>query len=86
LGNLNHLTNKDEIKFVIGNRQDYDFAKGIIASAKLDIKPLRSLHFSPVLGRLEPQTLAQWLLEDHLPVRLHLQLHKLIWAPEQRGV
>ncbi len=86
LDNLNHLTQEDEIKFVIGNRQDYEFAKNIIPLTELDKKPLRFIHFSPVFGRLEPRTLAQWLLEDHLPVRLHLQLHKIIWAPEQRGV
>jgi 7-carboxy-7-deazaguanine synthase len=86
LENLNHLTPEDEIKFVIGNRQDYDFAKDILTLSKIEKKPVHSIHFSPVFGKLEPRILAQWLLADHLPARLHLQLHKLIWTPEHRGV
>ena len=83
LGNLTRLADKDEIKFVIGNREDYEYAKKI-----LDINIFRNnwIHFSPVFGKMDPKVLAEWILEDHLAVRLHMQLHKLIWGNELRGV
>jgi len=86
LKNLHRLSDHDEIKFVISNREDYDFAARILKS--MDSGPFRNnpVHFSPVSGRLGSRTLAQWLLEDHLDVRLHLQLHKIIWHPNQKGV
>ena len=84
--NLNRLTNKDEIKFVIGDRADYEYAKEQLDFVKSNARGMHKVHFSPVFGLLEPKDLAQWIMEDHLDVRLHLQLHKYIWEPHQRGV
>jgi len=84
--NLKRLKEKDEIKFVIGDRADYDYAKKIVDTINLDSPVKNTIHFSNVFGRMHPRTLAQWILEDHLNVRLHIQLHKFIWGPEQRGV
>lgn len=86
LGNLERLAEHDEIKFVIGTREDYDYAKRIIEMIHLD--PFRSnqVLLSPVFGKLEPKRLAGWILDDHLNARLQLQLHKLLWGPDQRGV
>jgi 7-carboxy-7-deazaguanine synthase len=86
LGNLCRVTARDEIKFVLGDREDYDFAKGIMARGDFPVTRIKEIHFSPVSGRLALQTLAEWILSDRLPVRLHLQLHKLIWGPNTRGV
>jgi 7-carboxy-7-deazaguanine synthase len=83
--NLDRLKAHDEIKFVIGERVDYDYAKRI-----LELYPQlfrrHIVHFSPVSSRLKAKKLAQWLLADHLDVRLHLQLHKIIWGSEEKGV
>ena len=83
LGNLTRLSDKDEIKFVIGSREDYEYAKKI-----RNLNPLKvnAIHFSPVFGKMDPRILAKWILEDRLDVRLHLQIHKIIWNPEQKGV
>src|SRR5581483_8245097 len=82
--NLRRLKARDEIKFVIANRADYDWAKEVLVKhALLDG---RTVLFSPVFAELEPRQLAEWILEDHLPVRFQLQLHKYIWDPEMRGV
>ena len=86
LGNLDRLTNHDEVKFAISDRGDYDYARQILDFTEPKLFMKNPVHFSPVFGRLEPKTLAEWLLEDHLDVRLHLQLHKIIWAPDQRRV
>jgi 7-carboxy-7-deazaguanine synthase len=86
LGNLKRLTGKDEIKFVIGNRTDYEYAKKILHSTNLDSSSMNTIHFSTVFGKMHPKILAKWILEDRLNVRLHIQLHKFIWDPEQRGV
>lgn len=78
--NLEHLTSRDEIKFVLCDRADYEWARQAIRERRLDrICPLL---VSPVYGRLEPRQLAGWVLEDRLPVRLQLQLHKLLWGEE----
>jgi 7-carboxy-7-deazaguanine synthase len=86
LRNLDRMTARDEIKFVISDRQDYHYARRILDS--LGTKPLRNnpVHFSPAFGRLESSVLAGWMLEDHLDVRLHLQLHKVVWGPDRKGV
>ena len=84
-GNLNYLTKKDEIKFVIGSRQDYEFARAIIIE-KLSQRPKGRTHLSPVLGQINLESLAAWILEDKLAARLSLQQHKIIWNPDQRGV
>ncbi len=83
--NLKHLTKRDEIKFVIGSRQDYEFARAIIIE-KLSRRPKAGTHLSPVFGQITPKSLAAWIIEDRLPARLSLQQHKIIWNPDQRGV
>jgi 7-carboxy-7-deazaguanine synthase len=88
--NLDHLTDRDELKFVLKGREDYDWACEVIRDRGLDLRfskgALGALLFSPVWGKLNLQDLSEWILEDNLPVRLQLQLHKLIWDPETRGV
>ncbi|MCH7521312.1 MAG: radical SAM protein [Candidatus Marinimicrobia bacterium] len=81
---LDDLAPQDEIKFVIGDRADYDWAKA--ALEQHDHLGRHTVLFSPVFGRLEPQTLSEWILGDRLPVRFQLQLHKIIWEPDLRGV
>jgi 7-carboxy-7-deazaguanine synthase len=83
-GNISYLTKSDEIKFVIKDRDDYNWAKEIIDRYNL-IKRCNIL-ISPVYGEIEPRQLAEWILEDNLNVRLQIQLHKLLWHPEMRGV
>ena len=83
LRNLKRLRARDELKFVIGNRRDYEFAKDILPTlpaARIKI------NFSPVFGALAPRSLAEWILDDRLAVRLNIQLHKIIWGPEATGV
>jgi len=82
--NLNQLTMKDEAKFVLADRKDYDWAREIIT--KYELTTHCSVLMSPVFGSLEPRQLAEWVLADRLPVRFQLQLHKWIWAPDMRGV
>lgn len=86
LENLALVTPNDEVKFVIGDRGDYDWAKGIIAAHLSCRGGLKPPLISPVFGRIDPESLARWILEDHLDVRLQIQLHKVIWGPERRGV
>jgi 7-carboxy-7-deazaguanine synthase len=83
--NLKKLHSKDQIKFVIGNHEDYTFAKNIISSHCLDFPGNRIL-FSPVYGKMPPAELAEWILKDHLTVRLHLQIHKYIWPDKEKGI
>lgn len=75
----------DEVKFVISSRTDYDWARVTLQKYNLEDRGLQVL-FSPAFGTLSPLLLAQWMLEDRLPARLQLQLHKYIWPPDQRGV
>ncbi|MFQ5606913.1 MAG: radical SAM protein [Candidatus Zixiibacteriota bacterium] len=82
--NAGKLTDKDEVKFVVRNREDYQWAKERIAEHRLfEICPVS---FSPVFGELGNKALAEWMLADSLPARLNLQLHKYIWEPSARGV
>jgi 7-carboxy-7-deazaguanine synthase len=81
--NLDHLTHSDEIKIVLASESDYDWAKAAIAEHRLTERC--PVLLSPVPGRLDATQLAAWILRDGLPVRLQLQLHKLIWPNEQRG-
>jgi 7-carboxy-7-deazaguanine synthase len=87
--NLDHLTARDELKFVIADRTDYDWARSVIAERGLDSRVrdgrLRAIHFSPVWNRIDFQDLAAWILEDRLPVRFQIQQHKVIWG-EMKGV
>lgn len=78
------LNNNDEAKFVIGDRNDYDWAKQKIKEHHIDKRC--TLLMSVVFGKLEPVELATWILEDKLNVRFQLQMHKYIWHPETRGV
>jgi 7-carboxy-7-deazaguanine synthase len=85
-GNFTRLTPQDEIKFVIQNRVDYDYAIGVLSEYEKACAACRPPLFSPVFGQMDPAVLAQWIIADGLPVRLQLQLHKVIWDPERRGV
>ena len=80
--NLRHIDKKDEIKFVIADRADYDWAKQTIASHQIT----GTILFSPVWEKLPLKTLAEWILADKLPVRMQTQWHKFIWGAETRGV
>lgn len=82
--NIGHLKTIDEVKFVIGTREDYEWAKEIIAKNCLLEKC--SVLFSTVFDMLNPQTLVDWILEDKLNVRFQLQMHKYIWDPKKKGV
>jgi 7-carboxy-7-deazaguanine synthase len=81
--NIARLRPGDELKFVVGTREDYDWAAQMVRGHRLDRWPVS---FSPVWGELEPAELAAWILRDGLPVRLQLQLHKILWPDVERGV
>jgi 7-carboxy-7-deazaguanine synthase len=83
--NLALLSPHDEVKFVVQDRADYDFARDVIAKYELPPR-VAAVLLSPVHGVLDPKALSEWMLADHLPARLQLQLHKLIWSPDTRGV
>ena len=83
--NLDVLRAADEVKFVLKDRADYDYARGVVSRHDLTNR-CAAVHFSPVHGVLDAQELAAWVLEDRLSVRVQLQLHKFIWDPATRGV
>lgn len=83
--NFAQLTPSDEVKFVISNRTDYEFAKNIIKKY-LNNDFEQEVLFSPVWDLITPATLARWVVADKLQVRVQLQLHKYIWPPDRRGV
>ena len=83
--NLEGLAPHDEVKFVLADRADFDYARDVVTRYGLPAR-VAAVLFSPVHGVLSPQELANWILEAGLPVRLQLQLHKYIWTPETRGV
>jgi len=83
--NLDQLAAHDEVKFVITDRRDYDYARDVVARHDLSRRAAAVL-FSPVHGVLDPKTLSEWMLADRVPARLQLQLHKYIWSPNTRGV
>jgi 7-carboxy-7-deazaguanine synthase len=92
MGNLQELNKKDEVKFVISSRRDYEFARDFTREHQLEQR-VHAVLFSPVhedpKGQwkgLEPQQLVEWMLEDGLGARLGLQLHKIVWDPAMRGV
>lgn len=97
LENLDALTSRDEVKFVISDRTDYEFARDFTAEHQLGSR-VSSVIFSPAFGKeasgtrdtshclLDPQALAEWMLADNAPARLGLQLHKFIWDPAMKGV
>ena len=82
--NLERLRPGDELKFVICDRADYEWARTLIRQRGLAAR--NPVNLSPVHGRLDPQDLVAWVLEDGLSVRLNLQLHKYVWGPDTRGV
>jgi len=82
--NIELLKKIDEVKFVISNREDYDWSKEILT--KYQINKKCDILFSVVFGLLEPITIVNWILEDKLNVRFQLQMHKFIWHPETKGV
>lgn len=84
-GNMDRLTPSDQIKFVLADKNDYDYARQIILEMAPPVAPSHIL-FSPVTGILDPALLAQWMLDDHSEFRLHLQLHKMLWPDKDRGV
>ncbi len=84
--NMEAMFEHDEIKFVVADREDYEYALDIIQHLLGDLRLSNTIHLSPVFGKLDPAELASWILEDRLGVRLSLQLHKYIWHPDQRGV
>jgi 7-carboxy-7-deazaguanine synthase len=95
--NLETLTQNDEVKFVLANRQDYDFARDFIRTHALQERAGQIL-LSPAFNKspsplrttdnamLDPRTLVEWMLADGLPARLSLQIHKFIWEPMKKGV
>jgi 7-carboxy-7-deazaguanine synthase len=83
-GNFKRLKHKDEVKFVISSKKDYEWAKEITNKYKIIEKA--TVLFGFVHGKLKPKTLAGWILKDGLDVRLQLQLHKIIWPDNTRGV
>ena len=82
--NIDSIKSTDEIKFVIGSREDYEWCKEIIK--KYDLTNKCDVLFSVVFGELEPVMLVDWILEDKLKVRFQLQMHKFIWDPAAKGV
>jgi 7-carboxy-7-deazaguanine synthase len=83
--NIEHLTKHDEVKFVIGSREDYDWSREQIERYELTDR-CGTVLFSPIFGRIDPRQIVEWILVDKLPVRFQLQMHKFIWTPTERGV
>ncbi len=84
VSNLSHLERKDETKFVIADRLDYEWATAFIREHSLTDRC--QVLLSPAFGMLDPRELSRWILDDKLEVRLNLQLHKYIYGPDMRGV
>jgi len=82
-GNLAHLKPQDEVKFVLCSRDDYEWAKALLSTHKINEKC--PVLFSPVYSQVNPTALAEWVLADKLPVRMQVQLHKILWG-EKPGV
>jgi 7-carboxy-7-deazaguanine synthase len=83
--NFTSMNHRDELKFVIGSREDYEWTKRLIEEHSLQTKPF-SLLYSTVFSKLNPTQLAKWVIEDRLPGRFQLQQHKYLWDPNARGV
>ena len=95
--NLNAISDKDEIKFVISSRRDYEFARDFVSAHQLDER-VNAVLFSPAFSKqasgardasgclLDPRELAEWMLADTVPARLSLQIHKFVWDPAMKGV
>ncbi len=85
LANIGHLNRGDEVKFVIGSREDYEWSRDIVRDHGLDQR-CGAVLFSTIFGRIEPVEIVNWIVQDKLPVRFQLQMHKFIWDPAQKGV
>ena len=85
LSNIDHLTARDEVKFVMGSREDYEWSCDKVREFDLTNR-CRAVLFSPIFGRIDPRQIVEWILADKLDVRFQLQMHKFIWTPTQRGV
>lgn len=83
LENLKKLNMKDQVKFVMGTRKDYEYALGIVRLIPTDF-PGHHILFSPVFGKIQPAKIAKWILEDNLEVRFHTQLHHIIWPDGEK--
>jgi 7-carboxy-7-deazaguanine synthase len=83
--NIDHLSLRDEVKIVMGSRQDYEWACDKVERYDLP-RRCHAVLFSPIFGRIDPRQIVDWILEDKLNVRFQLQMHKFIWSPAQRGV
>ena len=83
--NIDHLTPRDEIKFVIGSREDYEWSREKVTRFNLADR-CHAVLFSPIFGRIDPRQIVEWILADRLDVRFQLQMHKFIWSPTQRSV
>ena len=83
--NIDHLAKRDEVKFVIGSREDYEWSREQVLAHRL-AERVQTVLFSTIFNRIEPVQVVDWLLEDKLPVRFQLQMHKFIWDPKQKGV
>jgi 7-carboxy-7-deazaguanine synthase len=83
--NIQCLSPRDEVKFVIASRRDYEWARRVIDKYQL-VSSVNAILISPAFGAIKPADLAAWILLDRLPVRMQLQMHKYIWSPDRRGV
>jgi 7-carboxy-7-deazaguanine synthase len=83
--NVDYLTARDEVKFVMGSREDYEWSRDKVQRYDLSSRS-RAVLFSPIFGRIDPREIVEWILADKLNVRFQLQMHKFIWSPTQRGV
>jgi len=83
--NIAHLEKRDEVKFVIGSREDYEWSREQLQTHKLDER-CGCVLFSPIFGRIEPRQIVEWIIADKLPVRFQIQMHKVIWEPTKKGV
>ncbi len=80
--NMEHLTRRDEVKCVIGSREDYEWSREKVQRLDLPSR-CRAVLFSPIFGRIDPREIVEWILADNLRVRFQLQMHKFIWKPAQ---
>ena len=85
LSNIGSLTERDEVKFVIGSREDYEWSRAMVLDHELATR-CRAVLFSPIFGRIAPAQIVEWMVADKLPVRFQLQMHKFIWDPAAKGV
>lgn len=83
LDNIKNITDNYEFKFVLSGNEDYEWSKNFIFANKI---PEEMVLFAPVFGRIEPRLLVNWIVEDRLNIRFQMQLHKVIWDPNKRGV